>query len=41
MIYNFEQLPSDIISWNPSFLLITGDYNVKTSSWWWRKDVTA
>ena len=41
MIYNFEQLPSDIISWNPSFHLITGDYNVKTSSWWWRKDVTA
>ena len=31
---NYEQLPSEIIFWNPSSLLITGDINVRTSSWW-------
>ena len=31
---NYEQLLSEIIFWNPSSLLITGDINVRTSSWW-------
>ena len=33
----FEQLLCDIISCNSSFLLIAGDFNGRTSSWW-RKD---
>ena len=31
-LVTFDQLHSEIISWNPSFILITGDYNVRTSS---------
>ena len=37
---NFEQLLCDIISCNSSFLLIAGDFNARTSSWW-RKDSAA
>ena len=33
----FELLLFDVISCNPSFLLTTGDFNVRTS-FWWRKD---
>ena len=31
---NYEQILSEIIFWNPSSLFITGDINVRTSSWW-------
>ena len=31
---NFEQLNSDIVSKNPLFVLITGDFNVRSSNWW-------
>ena len=31
---NFEQLISDIVSKNPLFVLITGDFNVRSSNWW-------
>ena len=30
----FEQLISDIITKNPFFVLITGDFNVRSSNWW-------
>ena len=38
-LLNFEQLLSDVFFCSPSFLLIRGDFNAKTSSWW-RKDST-
>ena len=31
---NYEQILSEVIFWNPSSLLITGDINVRTWSWW-------
>ena len=31
---NFEQLISGIITKNPLFVLITGDFNVRSSNWW-------
>ena len=31
---NFEQLISDRMSQNPHFILVTGDFNVRSSSWW-------
>ena len=33
-LINFEQLISDIITKNPLFVLITGDFNVRSSNWW-------
>ena len=33
-LINFEQLISDIITNNPLFVLITGDFNVRSSNWW-------
>ena len=33
-LLNFEQLLSNIISCNPRLLLIAGDFNVRTLSWW-------
>ena len=36
---NFEQLISDRMSQNPHFILVTGDFNVRSSSWW-KNDLT-
>ena len=34
-LINFEQLIGDfIIAKNPLFVLITGDFNVRSSNWW-------
>ena len=33
-LINFEQLIGDIIAQNPSLVLITGDFNVRSSNWW-------
>ena len=33
-LLNFEQLISDRMSQNPHFILVTGDCNVRSSSWW-------
>ena len=33
-LINFEQLISDIVSKNPLLVLITGDFNVRSSNWW-------
>ena len=33
-LINLEQLISDIITKNPLFVLITGDFNVRSSNWW-------
>ena len=33
-LLNFEQLMSDRMIQNPHFILVTGDYNVRSSSWW-------
>ena len=30
---NFEQLISDRMSQNPHFILVTGEFNVRSSSW--------
>ena len=35
-LFNYEQLSSDITFCNPSFVLIAGDFNARTS--WWRND---
>ena len=31
---NFEQLIPDRMSQNPQFILVTGDFNVRSPSWW-------
>ena len=33
-LLNFEQLISGKMSENPHFMLINGDFNVRSSSWW-------
>ena len=33
-LINFEQLISDIVRKNPLLVLITGDFNVRSSNWW-------
>ena len=33
-LLNFEQLMSDRMIQNPHFILVTGDYNGRSSSWW-------
>ena len=33
-LLNSEQLISDRMSQNPHFTLVTGDFNVRSSSWW-------
>ena len=38
-LMNYEQLLSDIVSCDQSFLLIAGDFNTRTLPWW-RKDST-
>ena len=38
-LLNFEQLISDRMSQNPHFILVTGDFNVRSSSWW-KNDLT-
>ena len=39
MNLNFEQVLYDLIARNPLFVLITGDFNVRTAKWW-RNDTT-
>ena len=34
LLINFEQLIGDAIAKNPLFLLITGDFNVRSANWW-------
>ena len=34
LLINFEQLIGDVIAKNPLFLLITGDFNVRSANWW-------
>ena len=36
---NFEQLISDRMSHNPHFILVTGDFNIWSFSWW-KNDLT-
>ena len=31
---SFEKLIGDIIAKNPSFVLITGDFNARSTNWW-------
>ena len=38
-LLNFEQPISDRMSQNPHFILVTGDLNVRSSSWW-KNDLT-
>ena len=38
-LLNFEQPISDRMGQNPHFILVTGDFNVRSSSWW-KNDVT-
>ena len=38
-LLNFEQLISDRMSQNSHFILVTGDFNVRSSSWW-KNDLT-
>ena len=38
-LLNFEKLISDKMSQNPHFILVTGDFNVRSSSWW-KNDLT-
>ena len=38
-LLNFEQLVSDRMSQNPLLILVTGDFNVRLSSWW-KNDLT-
>ena len=38
-VLNFEQLISDKMSPDPHFILVTGDFNVRSSSWW-KNDLT-
>ena len=38
-LLNFEQLISDRMSQNPHFILVTGDFNVRSSSRW-KNDLT-
>ena len=33
-LISFEQLIGDIIAKNPLFVLITGDFNVRSTNWW-------
>ena len=33
-LLNFEQLIPDRMSQNPHFILVTGDFNVRSPSWW-------
>ena len=40
-LLNFEQLISDRMSQNPHFILLTGDFNVRLSSWWKNDLVTS
>ena len=39
-LLNFEQLLSDSTSCNPSFLLMAGDFNARTSSWFSKDSAT-
>ena len=39
LLLNFEQLIFDRISQNLHFILVTGDFNVRSSSWW-KNDLT-
>ena len=34
LLVSFEQLIGDIIAKNPLFVLITGDFNVRSTNWW-------
>ena len=38
-LLNFKQLISDRMSQNPHFILVTGDFNVRSFSWW-KNDLT-
>ena len=38
-LLNFEQLVSDRMSQNPHVILVTGEFNVRLSSWW-KNDLT-
>ena len=38
-LLNFEQLTSDRMNQNLHFILVTGDFNLRSSSWW-KNDVT-
>ena len=40
-LLNFEQLMSDRMSQNPHFILVTGDYNFRSSSWWKNNLITS
>ena len=39
-LFSPDQLPSNMISHNPVFLLVTGDFNARNSPWWKNDCVT-
>ena len=39
-LYSLDQLLSNMISQNPIFLLVTGDFNVRSSCWWKNNCIT-
>ena len=39
-LFLLDQLLSDMVSQNPIFLLVTGDFNARNSSWWKNNCVT-
>ena len=39
-LFSLDQLLSNMISQNPIFLLVTGDFNATNSSWWKNDYVT-
>ena len=39
-LFSLDELLSNIISQNPIFLLVIGDFNVRNSSWWKNDCVT-
>ena len=39
-LFSLDQLLSNMISQNPMFLLVTGDFNARNSSWWKNDCVT-
>ena len=39
-LVSFEQLIGDIIAKNPLFVLITGDFNIRSTNWW-KNDLSA
>ena len=39
VIKTFEQLIVHLAHFKPHLLLITGDFNARSSSWWWSGDV--